>query len=70
MTPEFRPNVDGDVVLVEPAKVLAEGDSIRVPVMIGTVKDEFGTSAVSAIFISTYLVATFLMTHYHNFNFR
>ena len=48
MTPEFRPNVDGDVVLVEPAKVLAEGDSIRVPVMIGTVKDEFGTSVVLA----------------------
>jgi len=42
INPEFRPNVDGHVIVDKPKHLFARGQFARVPFIIGTVRDEFG----------------------------
>jgi len=42
INPEFRPNVDGRVIVDNPKKLFARGQFAKVPFIIGTVRDEFG----------------------------
>jgi len=44
INPEFRPNVDGRVILDKPKTLFSRGQFARVPFIIGTVRDEFGQS--------------------------
>ena len=41
--PEFRPIVDGDMLPETPRTLLTTGRFSHVPIIMGTVKDEFGT---------------------------
>ena len=40
--PEFRPFIDGRILSDFPRRLFEEGRFHKVPVIIGTVKDEFG----------------------------
>ena len=42
INPEFRPNVDGHVIVDKPKTLFARGQFAKVPLIIGTVRDEFG----------------------------
>jgi len=44
INPEFRPNVDGRVIVDKPKRLFALGQFARVPFIIGTVRDEFGNN--------------------------
>lgn len=45
--PEFRPFVDGVVLPDVPRSMFERGEFARVPIIVGTVKDEFGECAVA-----------------------
>ena len=49
INPEFRPNVDGRVIVDKPKQLFARGQFARVPFIIGTVRDEFGEYLVFMI---------------------
>lgn len=40
--PEFRPRVDGSFLTKHPRTLLQEGSFVKVPLILGTVRDEFG----------------------------
>jgi len=50
INPEFRPNVDGRVIVDKPKNLFARGQFARVPFIIGTVRDEFGEYLVLIVF--------------------